>query len=650
MPSPGSCSRCKRALAVESDGNLCPECLGAQLAETASLATGQFAKTPRDDDADSTRSITRHAVSADIAVDPREYLPESPPGYDLIRRLGAGGMGTVYLAHEHAAERTVAMKMLNSPSSPVAFDRFLVEARALARLDHPNIVKVISVETNWREPFLTMEYADGGTLADLTDAATLMSPAEAARLILSAAEAVAVAHAAGILHRDIKPSNILLHKAGSPQPKVSDFGLAKRTDRDDGLTRSSDPMGTPRYMSPEAAAGRYADVGPPADVYGLGATLYHLLTGRPPFIGETHNEVIQQVLHDVPTRPRALRPDLSPELEAIVVKAMEKNPAARYPTATALAEDLRSFLSGKPTVARVLSPSRRAWRWLGRHRKRIATVAGVLALVVLIAAAGRKFWKDPPPDPRDVMREEIANGKDAKLLGRDGRPRWSAWPIEPQEYDPTQDDGGTCSFNSKEANILLLLDDPGADSYEVQAEICQKQKLADVDRGINRDDCEVGLVLGYAGQNGVDGKRIHSLMVIRFVDYDADSPPTTKRWLELIHAGLVSAPGFAAGSIEIVRGDIPSTPLQRASDGRPWRTVFARVTPQGVWVPKADGTLKLAAVDAISESRTELHDAIAAGRTGPIEPFPAWSPRSPIGIWCLRSSVSIRNVTVRAIK
>ena len=287
-----------------------------------------------------------------------------------------------------------------------------------------------------------MAYADGGTLADWTEPTSLPPPAEAARLILAAAEGVSAAHAAGILHRDIKPSNILLqnadgsginvrrtenigvsseHQSLSIQPKVSDFGLAKRTDRDDGLTRSSDPLGTPRYMSPEAAGGRYGEIGPPTDVYGLGATLYHLLTGRPPFTGETHHQVLRQVLNDTPTRPRALRPGLSAELEAIVVKAMEKDPAARYPTAGAMANDLRRFLAGEMPDAPLLSRPRRAWRWLGRNRKKIGAAVAILVVATALVAIGMHAGSRSSRSAQQVIRDEIATGKTVAPLAAQRR-------------------------------------------------------------------------------------------------------------------------------------------------------------------------------------------------------------------------------------
>ncbi len=678
MSSPGSCSRCQRALSADSDGELCADCRGAELAaavpvdaaRTVSIASDRSPRSsfiPIDDNLDPTRSPTRHAESDDFAVDPRQYFPDSPPGYDLLRRLGTGGMGTVYLAREHAAERTVAMKLLNMPGSRAAFDRFLVEARALARLDHPNIVKVITVETNWRVPFFTMAHADAGTLADWTDPTSLPAPIEAARLILAAAEGVSAAHAAGILHRDIKPSNILLqsaegkssndrqaensnssleHRLSLIQPKVSDFGLAKRTDRDDGLTRSSDPLGTPRYMSPEAAGGRYDQIGPPTDVYGLGATLYHLLTGRPPFTGETHDQVIRQVLNDPPTRPRALRPDLSAELEAIVVKAMEKNPAARYPTAEAFANDLRRFLAGEMPDAPLLSRPRRAWRWLGRNRTRIAAAVAILVVASALVAIGMRAGSRPSRSPQQVIREEIKAGKSVRLLQPDGQPRWASWPIGQDQVQSRPDDGGTYSVGANEVRVLLLLDDPGVDFYEVRAEICHKGKFDPQDQ-MQADD--VGLVLGYAEQDGPSDSHVHSMIVLRFAEYDPAVNPGPLRALEMVDVGLVMTPASRLGMLQLNR-EGPSDPLHRIPGGRPWRSVHAKVTPNGIWMRVPDGEPQFADTAGIAERRGKIHRALAVGSAESIQPFPTWSPRMAIGIWSSGSWVSIRNVTIQSLR
>jgi hypothetical protein len=567
-------------------------------------------------------------------------------------------MGTVYLAHEPAAERTVALKLLNSPGSPAAVERFLVEARALARLNHPHIIKVIVVELSWREPFLTMEYADGGSLADLCVPGALLPPSEATRFVLAAADAVAAAHAAGVIHRDLKPSNILLSLQSAVRssqsdgdrlgtadwergtPKVSDFGLAKRTDRDDGLTRTG-PIGTPRYMSPEAAAGRFADVGPPADVYGLGATLYHLLTGHPPFGGEATDEVIDKVLHEEPARPRALRADLPAELEGIVVQAMAKDPARRYPTASALAADLRRFLAGQTPVAPVLSRRRRAGRWLVRQRVRIAAVIGVVLLAATLVAAGRYLRPPAPPtDPEEVIQAEIADGKKARLLAADGNPRFASWPLGQEESEPSAEGGGTFSFASRQnPRTLILLNDPGTDSYRFSADLYQQQKLGNVVVGGTSTN-EVGLVLGYAGQTGADGSRVHALMALAFTDFDPADGPGVRSVPRLIDYALVSPPGVAPWNISTFRG-VPGFDLP--PPGPQSRRLSVDVTPAGVTVRGPNGQRQMADAADIASRRDQL-----AQTAGPVA-LPAWSPRMPLGIWCRGSWVAVRNVTIERL-
>jgi hypothetical protein len=573
-------------------------------------------------------------------------------------------VGTVYLAREHATERTVAMKFLNCPTSPTAFERFLVEARALARLDHPNIVKVIAVETNWREPFLTMEYAAGGTLADLAPP----TPAEAARLVLGAAEAVATAHAAGILHRDIKPSNILLQTSGSEPsagpdatpsdtttltPKVSDFGLAKRTDRDDGLTRTG-PLGTPSYMSPEAAAGRHRDIGPTADVYGLGATLYHLLTGRTPFTGDGRDEILRRVLREPPVRPRALGPDVPADLEGVVVKCLEKDPARRYPTATALAADLRRFLAGQVPDAPVLSPGRRARRWLGRHRQWIG--AGVAAIVIAAGLVAAGIGLRPRPSvPEDVIRGEIAAGKKVRLLGPDGRPRAAAWPLGPAALTLSPDDDGICEFGSDAPRALILLRDPGVDRYRVEAEFWQVQTVADVFPGKKLTNVEgFGLVLGYAAQDGADDTTVHTVLTLKLTDYGRTDAPEDRHHVRVADIGLVGLPGLAPGYGNGIQ-KVPAVLLSRP--GPQWRSVVAEATPDGLRVPGPDGELQLVAAGRIAAWRNgplgpkdgmTMREMVAP-TAGPVV-LPDWSPRTPVGIWCAGAWARVRNVTIQKLE
>ncbi|MDW8244531.1 MAG: serine/threonine-protein kinase [Thermogemmata sp.] len=279
-------------------------------------------------------------------------LPPSPPGYQLLKRLGCGGMGDVFLAREYPTERLVALKMLRSFGNPNVAERFVAEVRALARLNHPNIVRVLATDFLRQQPFFTMEYIEGGTLADRLRQQGPIDPHEAARLIRTAAQAVHAAHCAQVLHRDLKPSNILLDAHG--QPHISDFGLAKLLDRDDGLVTATGPLGTPSYMPPEQCSKRFGPVGPAADVYGLGATLYHMVVGRPPFSGSSTPEIIRHIEQTPPIRPRVIRPEIPLELEAIILKCLQKRPHDRYPTAAALAEDLERFLGSNPALS---SPS-----------------------------------------------------------------------------------------------------------------------------------------------------------------------------------------------------------------------------------------------------------------------------------------------------
>ncbi len=288
--------------------------------------------------------------------------------YELLEELGRGGMGVVARARELARGRIVALKrLLHGPeATPQDLERFRVEAQAAARLAHPHVVPVFQVGECEDQPYFTMQYIEGTTLAQRL-AEGPMPAQEAARLLVPVCRAIHYAHQRGVLHRDLKPSNILIDLQGNPY--VSDFGLAKRIDVDPSLTPSGALLGTPSYMAPEqarsSASGRRAAPGPLADVYSLGAILYQMLTGRPPFQAATPVETILLALEHDPIAPRALNPRVSPDLEMIALKCLQKSPALRYPTAAALAEDLEAFLHGDPVSARATSLRALAARLLG---------------------------------------------------------------------------------------------------------------------------------------------------------------------------------------------------------------------------------------------------------------------------------------------
>jgi serine/threonine-protein kinase len=270
---------------------------------------------------------------------------------ELLEELGRGGMGVVYRAWQLGLERIVALKVLLNASTASAIDiaRFRAEASSAAQLDHPNIVPVYGVGDHERRPFFIMRLIEGQSLARHL-ALGPIAAREAATLLAPIARAVDYAHHRGVLHRDLKPSNILLDREG--RPHVADFGLAKRLDADAGLTSPGAIVGTPGYMAPEQVGGGRGPIGPASDVYGLGAILYQMLTGRPPFQAATALDTVFLVLEQEPLPPRLLNPRVDRDLELVALKCLQKPADLRYPSASALAADLEAYLTGEPISAR----------------------------------------------------------------------------------------------------------------------------------------------------------------------------------------------------------------------------------------------------------------------------------------------------------
>jgi len=312
----------------------------------------------------------------------RRGLPrlDSVPGYEILDELGRGGMGVVYKARQVGLNRTVALKMIlaGAHAGAVAIRRFRAEAEAVGRLQHPNIIQIFEIGEHEGHAYFSLEYAPGGSLAGRLDG-TPWPPHAAARLAEMLARAVGAAHREGIVHRDLKPGNVLL--MGDGTPKVADFGLAKRLDAE-GPTSTGIAVGTPSYMAPEQALGGEL-VGPAADVYALGVILYELLTGRPPFKGPSAMATLAMVVGEEPVAPGRLQPTISRDAETICLKCLQKEPARRYASAEALAEDLRRYGAGEPIAARPIGRAARAWRWCRRN----PTTAGLLAAVGALLAA-----------------------------------------------------------------------------------------------------------------------------------------------------------------------------------------------------------------------------------------------------------------------
>jgi eukaryotic-like serine/threonine-protein kinase len=351
------------------------------------------------------------SLTAGATAPPATRLPQLP-GYEVEAVLGRGGMGVVYRARQRALDRPVAIKMLLAGpcASSQELGRFRRETAALACLRHPNIVQVYDAGDAGGAPYLAMELVEGGSLAQKL-AGTPQPGRPAAALVSALAVAVEVAHKSGIVHRDLKPANILLTADGTP--KVSDFGLARRLGGQDVLTRTGAALGTPSYMAPEQARGQAGAIGPAADVYALGAILYELITGRPPFRAETAAETIRQVMDQEPVPPSRLNHTVPRDLETICLKCLHKEPHKRYATAAALAEDLDIFLRGEAIAARPEGPAARLARRVRRRPALSAAVAvSALLLCVLVGGglwvASERFAEKRAKDAAEAATEQAA--------------------------------------------------------------------------------------------------------------------------------------------------------------------------------------------------------------------------------------------------
>src|SRR6059036_299558 len=358
------CRKCGAAIPPDSPQHSCGACL---------LETGLGSVEPE----------------GEINVDPAPSPMLMDFGdYELLEQIGRGGQGVVFRARQKSLNRIVALKVigLGHWATEAHLKRFRLEAEAAARLEHPGIVPIHEVGERDGSCYFSMKFVEGGQLDEVVRC-TPMSIRQTAELIVKVARTVHYAHEHGILHRDIKPGNILLDAKG--EPHLTDFGLARLVEHGSTVTGSLEVMGTPSYMAPEQAVGNNAGVNRATDVYGLGAVLYQLLTGQPPFAGGATYETIKLLLDTEPKQPRLLNPKIDRDLSTICLKCLEKDPQRRYASALALAGDLERWLRREPIGARRTGFVTRGKKWLQRNP---ATAVSVVSLAGLVAAVGVIIW------------------------------------------------------------------------------------------------------------------------------------------------------------------------------------------------------------------------------------------------------------------
>jgi serine/threonine-protein kinase len=592
--------------------------------------------------------------------------------FQVRRELGRGGFGIVYLAFDPQLCRDVALKVPRSDllSGPELRERFVAEARAAARLDHPNLVPVYDADVLGPVSYIAYAYCPGLTLAQwLRQRGAAVPPGDAARLLVTLARAVQHAHERGVVHRDLKPANVLLQRRTTTDstdstdkkmreasssvlsvvdfvPKIADFGLAKLlAEGEAGPTRSQVILGTPSYMAPEQAAGKSRSVGPAADVHALGAILYELLTGRPPFRGESDLETLRQVLEQEPRPPRSLNRLVDPGLEAVCLKCLEKRPAQRYRSAGALADDLERCLHGQAPRPRRWPA--RAGRALRRHP--IAIAAALLLGAAALLVEAERYLSDPGRRWA-AAQAQLARGRAVSLVEGDRPARWARWVTgNGKGRTFTAEDGalGLEAGGANERALMELADRVGAPSFRFAAEVRHNRTAS--------KDGYLGLYFGreaWATEQGTE----HFFCALEFNDLrDEPAIPPPQRpvppgphWGNMLRLSLVRyrdpvpSRGDCNYSKRVWDADFrPATPETGAE---PWHRLAVEVTPEEVrlfW-------------DNERQPRGRVPRAVLDARAGqlcqawpPPEGIrPTFPPDGGLGLCLSQASGSFRNVVL----
>jgi hypothetical protein len=595
--------------------------------------------------ADQTPGMNSRAAAA-----PPEELPRIP-GYEIFARLGAGGPGVVYRARELSLDRDVALKMLRheeDASGPEGFAQMEREARTAAGHNDPHIVQVYHFGLHDGRPYFTMEYVEGGSLAEALRAGPL-EPREAVRLIEKLARTLYAVHGRKIVHRDLKPANVLLTAAR--EPKVADFGLAKRLDSEASLNPSGMLVGTVAYMAPEQAAGKNREVGPAADVWALGAILYECVTGRRPFPGKNTFDILCALRQREPVPPRRLRHGLPRDVETICLKCLEKDPGKRYASALQLAEDCAAFLRDEPLP----HARRRRWyeklgRWVRRHP--FETAAAVL---LLTAAVGMPLVINreelTAPDPEQIRREAEATlkaGKPYVLQGDELLPgplRCVIGTKNALSSNPTE----KCVTVETFGLVLIeLVADPGQDRYRFSSWVRHDG---------TGEESYVGLYFDYRERQDGQGLQRAGFYTLSFADRGKATRRDKGPNGEPISYVLLNShhyaerpqmqPYFAGGIISPGKAFEPGPAFGPLS---PWRKLILTITPEGVEASWQNAANRVERVVTISAAAMKERDAIQRLSTPETVSIPAdFRPRRGLGLYVNAGKASFRGIVLEPL-
>lgn len=675
-----ACSRCLRRIPDDAPYRLCPVCsFAVALHETPGF--GRDDQTPKEVTPETLSVVSPPATEPTLTFgDKDKTRPKLDlPGFETLGILGEGGSGIVYKVRQTLTKRIWALKVLQKQTTPILLERFKREIEVIAALKHPHVVPIHDVGEHAGMLYFTMPYITGGTLAEYIKKQRLTFE-QSVRVVERLACTMVDVHAKGFLHRDLKPGNVLLDPPADGSPltpdnlpdalRIADFGLAKviasqEEDQDTAslLTMTGAIVGTPAYMPPELAFGLARSADETADVYSLGATLYHLLTRTLPFTGSSSAEVIEKVRTEEPSPLRRLDATIPEGLELLTLRCMEKRPQDRYPSAAELVAELERWLNGQALVVRPPTLWKRGVRWSRRHQNRLAQGTLLLLTLVSLAFGAAAYWSSSPKDdgqgqaPEDPMKVALARmkqdllaGKKVVLIGSQGEPKWWNTAEGTMSFSKLKSDENACSIESVgETRIELVPEELVPKAYRIRAEM--RHNMGD------HPSSRAGLALFYREVPTISPARITVGFDMVYNDFPAarGQELTDLKAVWLIARVTMVSPNIVTRNSENTVGRWPITPPPHLTP-RVWRTLEVEVQPNAVACSYTDEAGKKNVINPKMTRTNELNDVyqnlVSKYRKLEIvedRPVNPWSSQGSIGLKVQQGSVSFRNVTIEPL-